>query len=109
MDEFTVQAPAFLPSELQGQWPLVLLAVKAHHTQAAAESLLPHLAADGMVVSFQNGLNELEIAAVVGKERTMGAFINYGSGYQSPGTSPAAPRAACMSLRGAWGRGRGGR
>ena len=72
MDEFTVQAPAFLPSELQGQWPLVLLAVKAHHTQAAAESLLPHLAADGMVVSFQNGLNELEIAAVVGRERTRG-------------------------------------
>jgi 2-dehydropantoate 2-reductase len=37
------------------------------------------------VVSIQNGLCELEIAEVVGRERTMGAFVNFGADYLEPG------------------------
>src|SRR5262249_37299525 len=44
-----------------------------------------HLADDGCVVSLQNGLNERVIAEVVGKERTVGAFVNFGADYISPG------------------------
>ena len=40
--------------------------MKAHDTEAAVRELAPHLAADGVVVSAQNGLNELVIAEVVG-------------------------------------------
>jgi len=36
-------------------------------------------------VSAQNGLNELAIADVVGAERTMGAFVNFGADYLEPG------------------------
>jgi ketopantoate reductase len=39
----------------------------------------------GYVVSFQNGLNELVIADIVGRPRTVGAFINFGADYMSPG------------------------
>jgi 2-dehydropantoate 2-reductase len=36
-------------------------------------------------VSAQNGLNELAIARVVGAERTVGAFVNFGADYLEPG------------------------
>lgn len=83
--EFPVQAPAFTPSEISGQWRTILLCVKAQDTAAAARSLAPHLAADGYVVSVQNGLNEYVIADIVGKERTMGSFVNFGADYLEPG------------------------
>ncbi|MEZ5291275.1 MAG: 2-dehydropantoate 2-reductase [Vicinamibacterales bacterium] len=85
LDEFTVRAPAFTPSALSGTWPEIVLATKAHHTGAAVRALAPHLAPDGHVVSAQNGLNELAIAEVVGQERTVGAFVNFGADYLEPG------------------------
>ena len=85
IDEFTVRVPAFTPQTLSGTWDAIVLATKAHHTGAAVRALLPHLAADGYVVSAQNGLNELAIAEVVGAERTVGAFVNFGADYLEPG------------------------
>jgi 2-dehydropantoate 2-reductase len=85
IDEFTVRAPAFTPETITGEFGRVLLCVKAHDTPAATQALLSHLAADGYVVSVQNGLNELVIARIVGEERTVGAFINFGADYMEPG------------------------
>ena len=85
VEDFTVGAPAFTPADLAGRFKLVLLAVKAHHTADAARALAPHLADDGAVVSFQNGLNELVIADIVGRGRTIGAFVNYGADWHGPG------------------------
>ncbi len=82
---FTQRAAAFTPESLEGVWDVIILATKAHHTRAATHALLPHLAATGCVVSAQNGLNELEIARVVGAERTVGAFVNFGADYIEPG------------------------
>ena len=85
IDEFTVPVPAFTPETLAGTWDEIILATKAHHTGIAVRALLPHLGAAGSVVSAQNGLNELEIAAVVGAPRTVGAFVNFGADYLEPG------------------------
>ena len=63
----------------------MFLAVKAHHTEEACRSLAPHLADDGYVVSLQNGLCEPIIASIVGAERTVGAFINFGADWVAPG------------------------
>jgi len=83
--EFTVGVPAFTPQTLDGTWDEIILATKAHHTDAASRALLPHLSSGGYVVSAQNGLNELAIAEVVGAARTVGAFINFGADYMEPG------------------------
>ena len=83
--EFKVPARASAASQVQGRFETVLLCVKAQDTEGAARALLPHLADDGCVVSLQNGLNERVIAEVVGKERTVGAFVNFGADYISPG------------------------
>ena len=86
IETFTTRAPAFTPDTVRGQWDRIVLATKAHHTEVAAHALLPHLTPAGCVVSAQNGLNELAIAAVVGKERTVGAFVNFGADYLEPGS-----------------------
>lgn len=83
--EFTTPIPAFTPDVVRGAWDTIILATKAHHTEAAARALLPHLSTGGCVVSAQNGLNELAIAEVVGEGRTVGAFVNFGADYLEPG------------------------
>jgi 2-dehydropantoate 2-reductase len=83
--EFTVNIPAFTPDALRGTWDIVMLATKAHHTDAAVRALLPHLTPAGCVISVQNGLNELAIATVAGEGRTVGAFVNFGADYLEPG------------------------
>jgi len=85
IETFTVPVRAFTPSELTGVYEKVFLCVKAHHTETACRALPPFLASEGYVVSFQNGLNELVIADIVGRPRTVGAFINFGADYMSPG------------------------
>ncbi len=71
---------------MRGEWDLVILATKAHHTEdAVARSLLPHLSPSGCVISAQNGLNELAIADAAGRDRTVGAFVNFGADYLEPG------------------------
>ena len=81
----TVRAPAFLPADLQGRFDTIFLCVKALHTEAAVRALAPHLATDGVVVSAQNGLNEIAIAREVGAARTIGCFVNFGADYLEPG------------------------
>ncbi|SHI43263.1 ketopantoate reductase family protein [Wenxinia saemankumensis] len=81
----TVRAPAYGPDGLQGTFDTVFLCVKALHTGAAIRQLAPHLANNGCVVSAQNGLNEIEIAEVVGEARTIGCFVNFGADYLEPG------------------------
>lgn len=83
--EFTARVPAATPATLAGQWETIVLATKAQHTEEASRMLRPHLSDSGCVVSAQNGLNELAIARIVGAERTVGAFVNFGADYLEPG------------------------
>ena len=96
IDEFTTSVPAFTPSTLSGVWEHVILATKAHHTDTAVRALVPHLAEHGYVVSAQNGLNELAIADVVGAQRTVGAFVNFGADYLEPGVIHVGGRGAVV-------------
>jgi 2-dehydropantoate 2-reductase len=83
--EFQVIAKATLPEDVKGRFDLIFLCVKAQDTAAAADALAPFLTQNGLVVSLQNGLNEQVIAERVGAERTVGAFVNFGADYMSPG------------------------
>ena len=85
IDEFKVSIPALLPQELRGQYKTIFLCTKAVHTQAACQMLAPHLAPDGVVVSVQNGLNELIISDMVGRQRCIGCFVNFGADILEPG------------------------
>jgi 2-dehydropantoate 2-reductase len=94
IEEFSVKAPALLAQNLKGKFKIVCLCVKAPDTASATEALAPFVADDGCVVSLQNGLNERVIAARVGEQRTIGAFVNFGADYLSPGIVHYAGRGA---------------
>jgi len=96
IEEFTVQAPAFTPADLTGQWDTVLLCTKAQDTEAAGQALAPHLADGGAVVSVQNGLNPLLLNPILGRERVLGSFVNFGADYLEPGTVTYSGRGAVV-------------
>ncbi len=83
--EFTTPVRAVTDDAIEGAFDTVFLCVKGQDTVAAVEALKPHLAEDGCVVSLQNGLNEPVIADLIGVERTVGAFINFGADYHGAG------------------------
>ena len=56
----------------------------------------PHLAPGGYIASFQNGLNELVIGAIVGPASVLGAFVNFGADYLGPGKILYGGRGACV-------------
>jgi 2-dehydropantoate 2-reductase len=83
--EERVTVDAHPPGDAPARLDRVLLAVKAQATAQAAGWLAGRLASDGFVVSLQNGLNEEEIAAAVGADRTVGAFVNLFADVVEPG------------------------
>lgn len=83
--EFTVPVRATTPDGLTGPLEWVFLSVKSQHTEAAVKPIAPLLGPRSFVVSLQNGFNEERIAALIGRERTVGAHVNWGSDYQGPG------------------------
>lgn len=82
---FRTPVTACTPAQLRDRFRVILLCVKTQHTATAVDMLRPSLAPGGFVVSLQNGLNEVWLARVLGEERTVGAFINFGADYLEPG------------------------
>ncbi len=76
--ERQIPVPIGLPGKA-GPAALVIVAVKAHQTQAAALSLRPLLAEHGLVLSLQNGLGNLEtLALAVGPQRLLAGVAMLG-------------------------------
>ncbi|MDO9526352.1 MAG: 2-dehydropantoate 2-reductase N-terminal domain-containing protein [Gemmobacter sp.] len=94
VEEFTQVLDAVTPDQVTGVYDRIILAVKAHHTEAALDMLMPHLAPDGFVLSAQNGLNERVIAERIGAHRTIGCFVNFGADWLGAGRVLYGNRAA---------------
>ena len=64
----------------------VFVAVKSYDTEWATALALGYLARPaGVVVDFQNGINDERVATVAGRERTLGCVILIGAGMYEPG------------------------
>jgi 2-dehydropantoate 2-reductase len=61
------------------------LAVKSYDTDWAAQLAAQYLKRDGVIVDFQNGINDERVAAVVGRERTLGCVIAISAGMYEAG------------------------
>lgn len=87
-DEITVPVRALQIHELQSvsePFDMAFVAVKSYDTEWATHLIAPYLASDGVVVDFQNGINDERVAAIVGAERTLGCVITIGAGLYEPG------------------------
>jgi 2-dehydropantoate 2-reductase len=64
----------------------VFLAVKGYDTEWATMFAMRFLKpGEGVIVDFQNGINDERVAAVAGRERTLGCVITIGAGLYEPG------------------------
>ena len=64
----------------------IFLAVKSYDTEWAAQLAAGYLREpDGVVVDFQNGVNDERVAGVVGRARTLGCVIVISAGMYEPG------------------------
>lgn len=84
-DSFTVRPKILFPSEVSGQFALVLIAVRSEVTKAVLDSLANHLNAETIVVSLQNGMNLPLVAERVGADRAVGAVVRMRSIKMAPG------------------------
>ena len=96
VEDLTVDVACLVPEQMDPGVQVVLLCVKAHHTEQAMKVMAPLLADDGFVVSVQNGLNERVIARYVGEERTVGCFVNFGADVVEPGVVHRGNRGAVV-------------
>ena len=74
-------------AEIREKFDVVFLVVKAYDTKWACELIKPVLAADGLLVGLQNGMTHEDIAAIVGRQRTIGAVIEIASNMWVPGVT----------------------
>ena len=72
--------------DLSGVFCAVLVTVKSFQTREMAELTVPFLRGDGVMISMQNGLGNVEILeSMAGPERALGARVIFGTTLPSPG------------------------
>ena len=80
LGEHLVKIPAIAGiDKVEGTYDICIIATKVHSMPKLAELMLPHLNPDSIVMCMQNGIVVDRLAAVVGKERTVGCMIGFGA------------------------------
>ena len=83
--EFTQKVTAYTPEEMTGVYDIIFLMTKQQYNSEVVAGLKDYIAPDGVLVTFQNGLPEMQIADVLGEERVLGCTVAWGATMQSPG------------------------
>ena len=104
--DFVQPVNALLPSELTGQYDVIILMTKQQNNADVIAFLKPFLKEDGALCTCQNGLPEPAIAEAIGADRTLGCAIAWGATFKGEGVSELTsdPSALTFSL-GAYGKG----
>lgn len=98
--QFTQQVTACTPAEMSGRYDIIFLMTKQQNNAETVQMLKDYLADDGVLVTFQNGLPEMQIAKVLGEERVLGCTVAWGATMQGPGICEltSSPDALSFSL-----------
>ena len=98
--QFCQPVVAYTPDEMSGQYDIIFLMTKQQHNHEVVNMLKEYLTTDGVLVTFQNGLPEVQIASILGEERVLGCTVAWGAILQSPGVCEltSAPDALSFSL-----------
>ena len=98
--QFVQPVVAYTPAEMSGKYDIVFLMTKQQHNAEVVAMLKDYLAEDGVLVTFQNGLPELQIADIIGEERVIGCTVAWGATMQRAGVCEltSSPDALSFSL-----------
>ncbi len=83
--QFTQKVVAYTPEEMSGEYDVIFLMTKQQHNKEVVQMLKSYLASDGALVTFQNGLPEMQIADILGAERVLGCTVAWGATLREPG------------------------
>lgn len=97
---FTQKVTAYTPDEMSGEYDIIFLMTKQQQNDEVVAYLKNFLAADGVIVTLQNGIPELQIGEIVGDERVLGCTVAWGATMTSPGVCEltSAPDSLSFSL-----------
>lgn len=98
--EFVQKVTAYTPENMSGEYDAIFLMTKQQNNKEVVQMLKGYLAPDGVLVTFQNGLPEMQIADILGEERVLGCTVAWGATMQSPGVCEltSSPDALSFSL-----------
>lgn len=86
-------------SDLSGPYDLIVIAVKAYDTTSTVTEVGPFLSPDGLALSVQNGLGNIEVLArAFGAERSLGASVLVGAKILGPAKVTVTVQAAPIIL-----------
>lgn len=83
--QFNQKVNAYTPDMMSGEYDIIFLMTKQQNNKEVVTTLKEYLATDGVLVTFQNGLPEMQIAEILGEERVLGCTVAWGATMQSPG------------------------
>lgn len=82
---FTQPVVAYTPDEMSGTYDILFLMTKQQHNAEVVQMLKGFLTPDGVLVTFQNGLPEVQIAEILGEKRVLGCTVAWGATLKEPG------------------------
>ncbi len=82
---FKQAVKAYTPEQMSGEYDIIFLMTKQQQNQEVVTFLKDFLSKDGVIVTLQNGLPELQIAEIVGENRVLGCTVAWGATMQGPG------------------------
>lgn len=97
---FTQAVIAYTPDEMSGKYDIIFLMTKQQQNAEVVKFLKQYLADDGVIVTLQNGIPELQIGEIVGEERVLGCTVAWGATMKEPGVCEltSAPDSLTFSL-----------
>lgn len=82
---FTQPVTAYLPEQMEGKYDIIFLMTKQQQNVEVVTRLKEFLADDGVIVTLQNGIPELQIGEIVGDNRTLGCTVAWGATMKGAG------------------------
>lgn len=97
---FTQAVKAYTPDQMSGTYDIIFLMTKQQQNNEVIDYIKDFLAPDGVIVTLQNGIPELQIGEIVGEERVLGCTVAWGATMKEPGTCEltSAPDSLTFSL-----------
>lgn len=83
--QFNQPVIAYTPEEMNGKYDVIFLMTKQQHNNEVVQMLDKYLASDGALVTFQNGLPEMQIADLLGAGRVLGCTVAWGATLKEAG------------------------
>lgn len=82
---FNQPVTALLPEEMTKKYDIILLMTKQKYNTEIVEFLVPYLSKRGVICTMQNGIPEISVADVIGKDKTIGCTMSWGASFHGNG------------------------